>query len=65
MRSAHTVAQVRQAEARLLASLPPGLLMQRAVHGLLSHAARRLGRVYGARVVVLAGGGDNGGDALW
>ncbi len=65
MRLAHTVAQVREAETRLLASLPPGLLMQRAVHGLLSHAVRRLGRVYGARVVVLAGSGDNGGDALW
>ncbi len=65
MRLAHTVAQVRDAETRLLASLPPGSLMQRAVHGLLSHAVRRLGRVYGARVVVLAGSGDNGGDALW
>ncbi|MBL7502257.1 bifunctional ADP-dependent NAD(P)H-hydrate dehydratase/NAD(P)H-hydrate epimerase [Frankia sp. CNm7] len=40
--------------------------MQRAVYGLLGHAARRLDRqVYGRRVVVLAGGGDNGGDALW
>ncbi|WP_462185715.1 MULTISPECIES: NAD(P)H-hydrate dehydratase [unclassified Frankia] len=65
MRNAHTVEQVRGAEAPLLASLPPGALMQRAVHGLVAHAARRLGRVYGARVVVLAGGGDNGGDALW
>ncbi|WP_239333028.1 NAD(P)H-hydrate dehydratase [Frankia sp. CiP3] len=65
MRFAHSVAQVRDAEAPLLAGLPPGALMQRAVHGLLSHAARRLGRVYGARVVILAGSGDNGGDALW
>ncbi|WP_007518678.1 NAD(P)H-hydrate dehydratase [Pseudofrankia saprophytica] len=66
MRAAHTVAQVRAAEAPLLEGLPPGALMQRAVHGLLSHAVRRLGRrVYGSRVVVLAGGGDNGGDALW
>ncbi|WP_322759510.1 NAD(P)H-hydrate dehydratase [Frankia sp. Cr2] len=65
MRSAHSVIQVRDAEAPLFASLRPGALMQRAVHGLLSHAARRLGRVYGARVVVLAGSGDNGGDALW
>ncbi|WP_250279495.1 NAD(P)H-hydrate dehydratase [Frankia sp. Cppng1_Ct_nod] len=65
MRHAHTVTQVRDAEAPLLASLPPGALMQRAVHGLLSHAARRLGRIYGARVVVLVGSGDNGGDGLW
>ncbi|OHV49720.1 bifunctional ADP-dependent NAD(P)H-hydrate dehydratase/NAD(P)H-hydrate epimerase [Pseudofrankia sp. BMG5.36] len=66
MRAAHTVAQVRAAEAPLLEGLPPGALMQRAVHGLLGHAVRHLGRrVYGRRVVVLAGGGDNGGDALW
>ncbi|MBX6391570.1 MAG: NAD(P)H-hydrate dehydratase [Frankia sp.] len=65
MRAAHTVDQVRAAEAPLLAALPEGALMQRAVHGLLTHAVRRLGRVYGRRVVVLAGGGDNGGDALW
>jgi hydroxyethylthiazole kinase-like uncharacterized protein yjeF len=65
MRNAHTVAQVRAAEAPLLAALPAGALMQRAVHGLLAVCVRRLGRVYGSRVVVLAGGGDNGGDALW
>jgi hydroxyethylthiazole kinase-like uncharacterized protein yjeF len=65
MRYAHTVAQVRDAEAPLLANLPAGALMQRAVAGITAHAARRLGRVYGTRVVVLAGGGDNGGDALW
>ncbi|WP_018505096.1 NAD(P)H-hydrate dehydratase [Parafrankia discariae] len=65
MLEAHTVAEVRDAEAPLLASLPSGGLMQRAVSGLVSHAVRRLDRVYGARIVVLAGSGDNGGDALW
>ncbi|KPM51287.1 carbohydrate kinase [Frankia sp. R43] len=65
MLEAHTVADVRAAEAPLLATLPAGALMQRAVSGLVAHVGRRLGRVYGARVVVLAGGGDNGGDALW
>ncbi|OAA21101.1 hydroxyethylthiazole kinase-related protein [Frankia sp. EI5c] len=65
MLEAHTVADVRAAEAPLLASLPSGALMQRAVSGLVTHAVRRLDRVYGARIVVLAGGGDNGGDALW
>ncbi|WP_163551326.1 NAD(P)H-hydrate dehydratase [Candidatus Frankia alpina] len=65
MRNAHTVAKIRDAEAALLAALLPGALMQRAVYGLVAHVARRLGRVYGARIVVLAGGGDNGGDALW
>jgi hydroxyethylthiazole kinase-like uncharacterized protein yjeF len=42
-----------------------GALMQRAAAGLASVCAGLLGRVYGARVVVLAGSGDNGGDALF
>lgn len=65
MRTAHTVVQVRAAEAELTQRLPPGALMQRAVSGLAVACAGRLGRVYGARVVVLAGAGDNGADALW
>jgi ADP-dependent NAD(P)H-hydrate dehydratase / NAD(P)H-hydrate epimerase len=47
-----------------MARLPPGTLMQRAAAGLASACAGLVGRVYGARVVVLAGSGDNGGDAL-
>ena len=43
--------------------------MQRAAAGLaaacVSLLARQPGRCYGARVVVLAGSGDNGGDALY
>jgi len=62
---AHTVAQVRLAEDRLHAVLPPGGLMQRAVAGLTVVLAQRLGRVYGAHVTLLVGGGDNGADALW
>ncbi|MCM3887565.1 NAD(P)H-hydrate epimerase, partial [Frankia sp. R82] len=65
MRNAHTVTQVRAAEAEQLAVLPSGALMQRAVFGLVSYVVRRLGRVRGARIVILAGSGDNGGDALW
>jgi hydroxyethylthiazole kinase-like uncharacterized protein yjeF len=65
MRSAHTVAQVREAEAALMARLPEGALMQRAAAGLATTCARRLGGVYGSRVVLLVGGGDNGADALW
>jgi len=65
MRSAHTVAQVRAAEADLMAQLPDGTLIQRAAAGLASAVAQRLGRVYGAEVVLLVGGGDNGADALW
>ena len=34
MLAAHTVAQVRAAEAALVATLPEGTLMQRAAHGL-------------------------------
>ncbi|MFI9269257.1 NAD(P)H-hydrate dehydratase [Kitasatospora sp. NPDC052896] len=65
MREAHTVEEVRAAEA-LLAGQP---LMDRAVAGLAASCAKllteRRGRVYGSRVLVLAGSGDNGGDALF
>ena len=62
---AHTVAQVRAAEAALAATLPPGALMSRAATGLAHACARELGRTYGARVLLLVGGGDNGADALY
>ena len=65
MRAAHTVAQVRDAEADLMRELPEGALMQRAAVGLATAVGELLGRVYGARVLLLVGGGDNGGDALW
>ena len=74
MRNAHAVAGVRAAEGALMALLPDGALMQRAAAGLatacaglLSRAARagRARGVYGSRVVVLTGSGDNGGDALY
>ncbi len=65
MRSAHTVEQVRAAEAALMARLPEGALMQRAAAGLASAVIDLLGRAYGAHVVLLVGSGDNGGDALY
>jgi ADP-dependent NAD(P)H-hydrate dehydratase / NAD(P)H-hydrate epimerase len=65
MRSAHTVAEVRTAETALMAQVPDGALMQRAAVGLAAICSSVLERVYGARVVVLAGSGDNGGDALY
>lgn len=65
MRSAHTVEQVRAAEAELMARLPEGTLMQRAATGLAVAISNFLGRTYGARVVLLIGSGDNGGDALY
>ncbi len=48
-----------------MADLPDGALMQRAAAGLASVCSRLLGKVYGSRVVVLVGTGDNGGDALY
>ncbi len=57
--------QVRAAEAALMATLPEGALMQRAAAGLASAVLDLLGRAYGSTVVLLVGGGDNGGDALY
>ncbi|MFI6052689.1 NAD(P)H-hydrate dehydratase [Streptomyces violascens] len=65
MRTAYDVDTVRAAEGELMALLPPGTLMQRAAAGLAAACADMLGRVYGARVVLLVGSGDNGGDALF
>lgn len=66
---AHDVGTVRAAEAAVLARVPEGSLMQRAAAGLATECAaelrRRRGRVTGARAVLLVGGGNNGGDALW
>jgi ADP-dependent NAD(P)H-hydrate dehydratase / NAD(P)H-hydrate epimerase len=69
MRRAYQVSAVRAAERALMGQLPQGTLMRRAAAGLASVCASLLarypGHVYGARVVVLAGSGDNGGDALY
>ena len=69
MRDAYQVAAVRAAERALMATVPDGALMARAASGLASVCAsllsRHPGHVYGTRVVVLAGSGDNGGDALY
>ncbi|MCX6434446.1 MAG: NAD(P)H-hydrate dehydratase [Actinobacteria bacterium] len=65
----HGVAQVLAAEAESVELLDGGVLMQRAAHGLALACTRLLtevrGGVVGARVVVLVGSGNNGGDALW
>ncbi|MCH0563340.1 MULTISPECIES: NAD(P)H-hydrate dehydratase [unclassified Streptomyces] len=65
MRTAYSVETVRAAERELMARLPQGALMQRAAAGLAAACADLLGRVYGSRVVLLVGSGDNGGDALY
>ncbi|MFI0980013.1 NAD(P)H-hydrate dehydratase [Streptomyces sp. NPDC021093] len=66
MRTAHSVETVRAVEREAMARLPEGTLMQRAAAGLAAACADLLERrVYGARVVLLVGSGDNGGDALY
>ncbi|WP_028651322.1 NAD(P)H-hydrate dehydratase [Nocardioides halotolerans] len=65
MLHAHTVEQVRAAERELMARLPEGALMQRAAAGLAAAVVEFLGSLYGRRVLLLVGSGDNGGDALW
>ncbi|WP_369205031.1 NAD(P)H-hydrate dehydratase [Streptomyces sp. PU-14G] len=65
MRTGYGVETVRAAERKLMAGLPEGALMRRAAAGLAAACAGLLRRVYGARVVLLVGSGDNGGDALY
>ncbi|WP_017573081.1 bifunctional ADP-dependent NAD(P)H-hydrate dehydratase/NAD(P)H-hydrate epimerase [Nocardiopsis halotolerans] len=65
MLSAHTVNAVRAAEHALMERVPDGTLMRRAAAGLAVECTRLLPRVYGSRVVLMVGGGDNGGDALY
>jgi hydroxyethylthiazole kinase-like uncharacterized protein yjeF len=66
---AFTVEQVRRLEGVAMQEVPEGALMQRAAAGLAVVVAeelvRRTGRAYGARVLILVGPGNNGGDALW
>jgi len=69
MKGAYRVAQVRAGEDRLMAQLPDGVLMARAATCLAQVCRVWLedtcGAVAGARVVVLAGSGNNGGDAIY
>lgn len=68
MRQAWRVVDVRAAEKALMATLPEGTLMQRASAGLARCCALLLaetGGVYGARVLLLVGSGDNGADTLY
>jgi len=68
MRAAWRAADIRVAEERLIATLPDLTLMKRAAAGLARRCAAVLagnGGVYGSRVAVLVGPGNNGGDALF
>ncbi|HEX4858081.1 MAG TPA: NAD(P)H-hydrate dehydratase [Usitatibacteraceae bacterium] len=59
----YTTAQLRAAEAAFQAAHPKISLLQRAGACLVRHAASLLARKKGARILVLAGPGNNGGDA--
>ena len=65
MTALYSVAEIRAIEQAALAGLPPGTLMQRAGQA-AAELARTLVPDAGAkpRVLVLAGPGNNGGDAL-
>ncbi|NNG18166.1 bifunctional ADP-dependent (S)-NAD(P)H-hydrate dehydratase/NAD(P)H-hydrate epimerase [Naumannella sp. ID2617S] len=69
MRSAYSAPAIRAAEERAMAEVGDGVLMQRAAAGLAVVCARRLrerrGRVSGARILVVTGPGNNGGDGLY
>ncbi len=66
---AYDVATIRALEAQTIAEVGDDTLMQRAAAGLAAVARRMLtelrGSVYGARVVIFVGPGNNGGDALF
>jgi len=69
VRAVHSVEEVRAAEESLLKRTADGELMLRAATGLARTCAVILNQsgvgVYGASVVLLVGGGNNGGDALF
>jgi hydroxyethylthiazole kinase-like uncharacterized protein yjeF len=65
MNPLYTAAEIRAIERAAAASLPPGALMQRAGQASANAALDLLPFATNqARVLVLAGPGDNGGDAL-
>ncbi|MEA5155347.1 NAD(P)H-hydrate epimerase [Raineyella sp.] len=61
----HSVESIRAAEEEAFARTEEGELMQRAADALATSVLRDLGHTDGTKVLVLAGPGDNGGDALW
>jgi hydroxyethylthiazole kinase-like uncharacterized protein yjeF len=67
------VTEIRAAEQRVMARVPDGALMAKAAFAVAVEACAvvrsagrpRCGLTYGARVLLLVGPGDNGGDALF
>ncbi|MCC2955544.1 NAD(P)H-hydrate dehydratase [Massilia sp. IC2-477] len=60
----YTVAQLREIERAAYADLPPGALMRRAGEAAAKFALELLGERRDKPVLLLAGPGNNGGDAL-
>ncbi|GIZ51523.1 NAD(P)H-hydrate dehydratase [Noviherbaspirillum aridicola] len=61
----YLTAELRRIEQAALSALPPGTLMSRAAAAVARRSLELLGaRAPGASVLVLAGPGNNGGDAL-
>jgi len=56
---------VREMDRAAIASgIPSLVLMERAAYGIYECAARVLGNVYGKKIVIFSGTGNNGGDGL-
>ena len=64
MHALYTVAQLRAIEQAAAATLPPGALMQRAGHAAANLVLTMLAGQLDRSVLLLAGPGNNGGDAL-
>jgi hydroxyethylthiazole kinase-like uncharacterized protein yjeF len=64
MKPLYTVAQIRAIEHAACATLEPGALMQRAGHAAANVALALLAGLANRSVLLLAGPGNNGGDAL-